>query len=161
MAVEEQGLIQFVVGEEKLLIIGKNWEKWDGKQQIHCALSAKVSLRDEDRWGGWWWSSTTRWCFLRERKEKFWYVKLPSWGTGEFNEQAMFYINGGKVDYQPALCHLTSESMVRHKDCDMNCTSSTWPNPVHFQSLIKHCILEWIANACPKFCFPFWNMQWS
>jgi hypothetical protein len=27
MAVEEQGLIQFVVGEEKLLIIGKNWEK--------------------------------------------------------------------------------------------------------------------------------------
>jgi hypothetical protein len=52
---------------------------------------------------------------------------------GEFSEQAKFYVNGGKADYSTNIfSHLVGESMVRQKDGDVNCTSSTLLDTVHF-----------------------------
>jgi hypothetical protein len=45
----------------------------------------------------------------------------------EFNEQAKFYVNGGKVDYLTSIgSHPTGESMVRQKDGDVIVLHQPW-----------------------------------
>jgi hypothetical protein len=47
--------------------------------------------------------------------------------------------------------HLASESLVRQKDDDVNCTSSTLPDIIHFQLIFRRSyIVDCKHLACPK-----------
>lgn len=62
----------------------------------------------------------------------------PIGGGGEFGEQVKFYVSDGNLNYSANICsHPAKESMVKQKDGDMICTSSTLLQTVHLRMLIE------------------------